>query len=151
MWKGRAPTRIRCRCLEGRPSLHPCERCLRPFICTALRQPPPELSSRRFCRGCFNEACEYFRQNTKKNACPKLLQRIKSAVSNDLAQTHGTRAFPAYQQQLESRVKAIWAELEDQALEKEGIIYAWQDSYANDECGDSAQGEWKNQTFHRPS
>ena len=140
--EGVAPTRVRCRCAESGPSLHPCELCLRPFECHALLRPPIELSQKRFCMYCYQRACQLLEQKKKKFTSPCLLHRVKAMVCDDLLQIYGTTGHQAHRKLLESRVHVIWDELQGQALEEEDIIYAWKDSYAADVCGDSAQGEW---------
>ena len=141
--EGVASTRVRCKCTSNKPSFHPCEYCLRPEICYFLRRPPPELSTKRFCKICYEEACELLKQKQKKITGPCLLQRVKDIVCDDLKQIFGITGYRAHWKVLESRVNDIWNELKGQALEEGNIIYAWKDSYAVDICGDSAQGEWK--------
>lgn len=145
--EGVAPTRVRCRCAENGPSLHPCELCLHPYECRALRRPPVELSQKRFCVFCYERACQLLEQQKKKKiTSPRLLHRVTGVVRDDLVQIYGTTGHQAHRELLESRVNGIWDELQGQALEEEDIIYAWKDSYAADICGDSAQGEWSNVT-----
>lgn len=143
IFEGIAPTRVRCQCATIGPSFHPCERCLKPSLCTALRQPPPEISSQRFCARCYQPACQLLKEKRKKVASSLLLERVRVGVHDDLRKIYGPR-YLVHREQIESRVTDIWDELQSQALEEEGIIYAWKDSYAAAICGDSAQGEQEN-------
>ena len=142
--EGVAPTRIRCRCTEDEPTLHPCELCLHPYECPALLQPPVELSQKRFCVFCYRTACQLLEQKKKKITSPALLHRIKAIVRDDFTQIYSTPGYHAHRELLKSRVTGIWDNLQGQALEEDDIIYAWKDSYVADICGDSAQGEWSN-------
>ena len=74
------------------------------------------------------------------------MHRVRNIVRDDLTQIYGTTGYQAPRDLLEFRVNGIWDELQGQALEEEGIPYAWKDSYAADICGDSAQGEWSSVT-----
>ena len=144
--EGVAPTRIRCRCAENGPSLHPCELCLQPYKCRTLLRLPVELSQKRFCTFCYRRACQLLEQKRKKITSPRLLHRVKAMVRDDFVQIYGTTGHHAHRDLFEFRVNGIWEELQGQALEEEGIPYAWKDSYAADICGDSAQGEQSNMT-----
>ena len=141
--EGIASTRIRCKCALNKPSFHPCEYCLRPNVCHALRRPPPELSTKRFCAACYQSACQLLSQKQKKITSSRLFQRVKGIVCDDLKQIYGPTGYRAHWELLKSRVNDIWNELKGQALEEGNVTYAWKDSYVVDICGDSAQGKWE--------
>ena len=132
-------------CVEKKRAVwyHPCCMCLHVTRCQNLYRVPNSLSRLRFCGRCITQAAQYF-QNRNTASSRSLFNRLVSAVKGDFKQLYGSRLDSALISKQASTVKKVWQELLPKAIrqssEQGSLIIGWRDALANDDCGDTVDG-----------